>query len=338
MIINPNIEPSSRLVVTAPDALRGRVFILDGQRMIVGRERAVAVFLDDPHVSRAHASLERFGPNMLVSDLGSRGGTEVNGRPIRDRRALRDGDVLRFASVEARYESAASRADETVQIPAAVGGRQPDGQRGNSPAASSPDTFFEAKTVLGPAALASAAVGGRRRSGQLGSAPAASSPDVRFDVGRQQDGHFNNVAGDQYNQYVQQIRQERASFLEEVAGARTRARRLIVLGFLLSLFGGGAYGWVVLRDVASISDLISSTSENPDPSFSPNLPHLFGPEVNGIPVGLIGFALAGVGSVLMLLGIVLHISAAARRRRRESEFAAALQLPPPYLHQNRREL
>jgi pSer/pThr/pTyr-binding forkhead associated (FHA) protein len=333
MVGNSILEPLSRLVVTAPDALRGRVFVLDGRRIVVGREPAAEVFLDNPRVSRTHAALERFGGNMLVSDLGSRGGTTVNGRPIRDRQALRDGDVLGFASVEARYESAASRADETVQTPAAVGGRRPvGGQSGNPPAASSPDLFFEAKTVLGPAALASAAVGGRQRAGQRGSPLAASSPDARFDVGRQQQGHFNNVAGDQYNQYVQQIRQERASFLEEVAGARTRARRLIVLGFLLSLFGGGVYGWVVLRDVASISDLISSTSENPDPSFSPNLPRLFGPEVNGIPVGLIGFALAGLGSVLMLVGIVLHISAAARRRRRESEFAAALHLPPPYLH------
>jgi hypothetical protein len=296
MVGNPSLEPSSRLVVTAPEVLRGRVFVLDGQRMVVGRGEAAEVFLNDPRVSRAHAALERFGANILVSDLGSRGGTTVNGHPIRDRQALCDGDVLGFASVEARYESPAGRADETVIAPAAAGGRQSGWQRGSPPAPSP-------------------------------------SRDVRFDVGRQQDGRFNNVAGDQYNQYVQQIRQERASFLEEIAGARTRATRIVILGFLLILVGYGVYFWVFSKTASSFDDIFSS-SENQDPDFSPDLPRVFGPEVGGVPLALIAFAVATLGEVLLVVGIVLHIIAAARRRRRESEFAAVIQPPPPHTHQN----
>jgi hypothetical protein len=256
--------------------------------MTIGREPDADLFLDDRHVSRAHAALESLGTSVLISDLGSSGGTTVNGEPVHERRALRHGDVLRFANVEARYEAGAGVTDQTIVGPAATGGRP------------------------------------------LGGSPTPPPAHARFDIGHQHDGRFNNVGGNQYNQYVQQIREERSSFLEEIAGARTRARRLVLVGFLLTVLGSGVYGWVVIRYAGSVSDLISSSSENPSANFSPNLPHLFGPPVGGIPVGLIGFAAASLGMLLMLVGLVMHVSTAARRRRRESEFSAAFRSLPQY--------
>lgn len=120
---------------------------------------------------------------------------------------------------------------------------------------------------------------------------------------------MSNIAGDQYN-YVQQAQRE--SFFKEIAATRTRARHLILLGFLLFLVGGGIYGWVIIRFISGADDDISSGSSNFDSS-----PELLGPKVAGVPVGAVGFAMAAVGTVLMVIGIVLHVVATSRRRRFE---------------------
>ncbi|MER6958111.1 hypothetical protein, partial [Streptomyces sp. NPDC000618] len=130
----------------------------------------------------------------------------------------------------------------------------------------------------------------------------------RFDVGEQQADWLSNVAGDQYN-YVHQAQRE--SFFKEIAATRTRARHLIMLGFLLFLVGGGIYGWVIIRFIATNDDF-SSGSSNFDSS-----PELLGPKVAGVPVGAVGFAMAAIGMVLTVIGIVLHIVTTSRRRRFE---------------------
>src|SRR5260370_53385 len=78
-----------------------------------GREQTWHVWFDDPHVSRTHAALRRRGNRVYVEDLGSSGGTFVNGAATTAARELRAGDVLTFASVRARLESGATVADET---------------------------------------------------------------------------------------------------------------------------------------------------------------------------------------------------------------------------------
>jgi hypothetical protein len=159
-------------------------------------------------------------------------------------------------------------------------------------------------------------------------APRGSRPRVSYTVGEQRGEHINNVGRDQYNQYVQQIRQERASFLAAVAAARTRARRLALLGFLLILGGGGVYGWVLLRSVTSIFDTVSSASRDPDSDFSANIPDLLGEKIHGVPIGVLGFAAVAVGTVLMVIGIVMHVSTTARSRRGDTEFINALSMTP----------
>ena len=42
---------------------------------------------------------------------------------------------------------------------------------------------------------------------------------------------------------------------------------------------------------------------------------VWGEEIGGIPIGLIGFAVAAIGSVIMIVGIALYIVAASRQRR-----------------------
>src|SRR5689334_180815 len=109
-----------RLVVLAPEAFRGRQIELASEYLTVGREPTCDVRLDDPHVSRTHAALERRGGAVYVQDLGSSGGTFVNGTPAKSVE-LRQGDVVAFATVRARFEAALPVSAETQAMPGAAG-------------------------------------------------------------------------------------------------------------------------------------------------------------------------------------------------------------------------
>jgi len=93
------------LVVLAPLELRGRTLVLGPGNALVGRSPACQLVLDDPRVSRTHAVVRAEGEHAVVEDLGSRGGTAVNGVVAAGATPVRDGDVLTFASVTARFEA-----------------------------------------------------------------------------------------------------------------------------------------------------------------------------------------------------------------------------------------
>lgn len=145
------------------------------------------------------------------------------------------------------------------------------------------------------------------------------SGGARYDVRDQHGGIINNAEEQHYyyNQYVQQVQQARESFLREVAATRTKARVLVWLGLLLFVAGGAVYSAVILRFIQRIPTF--------GPDTTPEDVEFLGPEVQGIPVGIIAFAAAGIGSVLILVGIVLHVVASARRRR----VAQSMPVPPP---------
>ena len=141
---------------------------------------------------------------------------------------------------------------------------------------------------------------------------------VTFNVDRQHADRLSNVAGDQYNeQYFQYVRQEHESFLRQIAATRTRARRLIAVSFATLVLGLGTYLWALLQYASQLEHSVAGFGRNPDAPF--NMPRLFGPDIGGVPVGLIGFAVAFIGSIGMIVGIVLHIVATSRRRRAEAE-------------------
>ena len=65
------------------------------QEWSIGRDEGCSVQLPGVDVSRRHARLHREGGQLLLTDLGSRNGTFVNGRPATSAR-LGCGDVLRL--------------------------------------------------------------------------------------------------------------------------------------------------------------------------------------------------------------------------------------------------
>ena len=89
-------------VVVLPDDRR---LTLGAEPLVIGRSADNAIVFDDPNVSRRHAEISATGGGWVVKDLGSTNGTKVNGTTITGERALRDGDIVSFASHSIRYEA-----------------------------------------------------------------------------------------------------------------------------------------------------------------------------------------------------------------------------------------
>jgi pSer/pThr/pTyr-binding forkhead associated (FHA) protein len=94
-----------------PAAPPGRPFlILEGRRHVdllqptvsIGRALDNDIIVEDSRVSRHHAQLRRRFDRFVLYDLGSRGGTEINGYPVEEC-VLHAGDVISLAGVEVIY-------------------------------------------------------------------------------------------------------------------------------------------------------------------------------------------------------------------------------------------
>lgn len=81
--------------------LGGRVFPLGEPVIRLGRALSNDLILTDRRVSRRHAQLRWRAGNYHISDMGSRGGTTVNARPVRqgEELPLMDGAVISLAGV-----------------------------------------------------------------------------------------------------------------------------------------------------------------------------------------------------------------------------------------------
>jgi hypothetical protein len=58
------------------------------------------VTIDDPMLSRRHVRIVLGDQQPSIEDLRSRNGTQLNGRPLRDRAILQDGDRIRIGTQE----------------------------------------------------------------------------------------------------------------------------------------------------------------------------------------------------------------------------------------------
>jgi hypothetical protein len=111
----PSAAASATLTMAAvkaptPASAANAYLILDGERTVMladavvnlGRRRDNQIVIDDARVSRSHAQLRlRFG-HYVVYDLGSSGGTFVNGQRIEEC-VLRPGDVISLGGVPVIY-------------------------------------------------------------------------------------------------------------------------------------------------------------------------------------------------------------------------------------------
>ena len=112
------LTPLPMFVVTSDGPLRGRVLVVDDDELVLGRRENSDLRLPDPHVSRAHAVIRKASGAVWLEDLGSTGGTTVNGETVTGSQALKHGDTVKFGPVETRFEdrSGLMDTDEATQM------------------------------------------------------------------------------------------------------------------------------------------------------------------------------------------------------------------------------
>ena len=98
-------------IVGGPAAGTGHM--IDGS-VTVGRGRSADLVVDDPTVSREHASLSIQGTTLVIQDLGSSNGVLVNGSRIEDARRLGAGDLIQLGATEIEVRLETTEPDEST--------------------------------------------------------------------------------------------------------------------------------------------------------------------------------------------------------------------------------
>ena len=95
-------EEGAALVIRSGGGRAGESFVVDQDRMSIGRTPDAPIFLDDVTVSRNHALLVRREDGLYIDDLGSLNGTYVNRRRI-ESQPLEDGDEIQIGKYKLSY-------------------------------------------------------------------------------------------------------------------------------------------------------------------------------------------------------------------------------------------
>jgi transcriptional regulator with GAF, ATPase, and Fis domain len=97
--------------------LKGAIFALNEDPLIIGRETACNLCLADASVSRRHSKIEKKDEGFVITDLESLNGTFINDVPIRSR-VLEHGDRLRIGDSQFVFlthdSEAASKSSEVT--------------------------------------------------------------------------------------------------------------------------------------------------------------------------------------------------------------------------------
>lgn len=102
--IETDFEATARLVVV--EGLNaGTIFPLLQRHVVIGRLSSSDLPLSDGTVSRLHARLFFWEGTFHIEDLGSRGGTKVNGARVENHTRLDPGDEIRIGAVLLRYQN-----------------------------------------------------------------------------------------------------------------------------------------------------------------------------------------------------------------------------------------
>ncbi len=128
----------NRITVRGTDGSE-RTFALHGGNLVIGRDPASAICLQDAQVSWQHATLSADSGACVVEDLGSSNGTFIGAERI-SRQALKPGEIMRIGPFEIALQlqappSATSASEHTMFDMAAYRAAVPARQHGNEPTA-----------------------------------------------------------------------------------------------------------------------------------------------------------------------------------------------------------
>lgn len=86
-------------VERGPKTLRGAKLTIAGP-VVVGRAAGADIVIPTDYVSSRHARFSLMGTSLMVEDLGSTNGTQLNGRPVREAVACSPGDIVTIGNVD----------------------------------------------------------------------------------------------------------------------------------------------------------------------------------------------------------------------------------------------
>jgi len=102
------MEPEQTIVPTlqiVSGPLIGRLFKVDRDLLIIGRNPDCDLVLEPKSVSRRHAAIVRRGSDYLLKDLGSTRGTFVNGQRLTQPVVIRDGCVIQVGELQLAFKT-----------------------------------------------------------------------------------------------------------------------------------------------------------------------------------------------------------------------------------------
>ena len=113
-----------KLIITNPRAGSRELQLTSSAS--IGRSSDNTIHIDEPHIARYHAMIELRPTGFWLNDLGSAGGTVVNGMPLSAEYHLKSGDTItlggttaiRVASQDAAAASAPPPVNETATVSA----------------------------------------------------------------------------------------------------------------------------------------------------------------------------------------------------------------------------
>jgi hypothetical protein len=93
----------AKLTLHPPERASRFLVVRDGESLVVGRDPACKLVLEDPRVSKRHARLQWHGAGWSLEDLSSKNGTSVDGLPASGA-PLADDVWISFGGLRARFE------------------------------------------------------------------------------------------------------------------------------------------------------------------------------------------------------------------------------------------
>ncbi|MEY4483305.1 MAG: hypothetical protein RL693_757, partial [Verrucomicrobiota bacterium] len=128
------------------------------ERITIGRVEGNDVVVDDPRMSSRHAEVRRIGEEQYeVRDLGSKGGTFINGERV-ERKKLINGDRVNFGPLQGIFESKArpspveevAHAAEFTVLPGRKNPGKPEAEEFSAPKAAKTPPLLQKKTEEPP--------------------------------------------------------------------------------------------------------------------------------------------------------------------------------------------
>ena len=109
------MDSQSYQLVMRSGSTPGKTFELTGKDIIIGRDPANDIAINDPEVSRKHARLSAQAGGYILEDLGSTNGTFVNGTRLMGPHVLQPGELIMFAdNASMVYEEIRIDQDATI--------------------------------------------------------------------------------------------------------------------------------------------------------------------------------------------------------------------------------